>query len=382
VSPISSSQAAINTESGLVSVEPFRAAVVAGATARLLTHRMPAAIGGSTLATTVLFVPRGLTPSGGWPIVVWSHGTTTGGQKRRAPSLSATLDGGLTADGSVTGYVRVIESFVVAGYAVVAPDFEGLGVAAQNPHPYYSSSSLSRSLVHGVQAAHQADESLSTRWASVGHSEGGHGALAAEMHSDEAPGLTHVGAVAFAPFTSVGAIVEHNGDQVTLDPTNALQYLVQQNFNVALMAAGLRALNPDFDYGSVMGPDLERLMPSVLTKGSVDIVADITDAISGRSSALFTGFKPNWDQAADVHQFMAENDPALVEGFTVQRPTLVIQGANDISVPEHLTSAFTDRLSRAGAPITYRKYAAADHFTIVDQGRSEALAFLLPLLSD
>ena len=120
------------------------------AEARLLVHTMPGTGGKPTRATTLLFVPRGTPPAGGWPIVAWAHGTTTPGQKTCAPSLSPNLDGGLTRDGFKSDYVFQIGELVNAGYAVVAPDLEGLGPEANVAHPYFSEASFARSLIAGI----------------------------------------------------------------------------------------------------------------------------------------------------------------------------------------------------------------------------------------
>lgn len=46
------------------------------ASALLLRYRMPVVQVGETEANTVLFVPHGTATAGGWPLVVWIHGTT------------------------------------------------------------------------------------------------------------------------------------------------------------------------------------------------------------------------------------------------------------------------------------------------------------------
>ena len=133
---------------------------VTGATASLITHTMPSRLGGSTRATTLLFVPDGPAPAGGWPIVAWVHGTTTVAYKSCAPSQTLdTLDGGLTAEGFTSRYDEVVTSFLRAGYAVVAPDFEGLGSASADPFAYYDSASESRSIIAAVVAARRHDSS-------------------------------------------------------------------------------------------------------------------------------------------------------------------------------------------------------------------------------
>lgn len=119
----------------LISSVPHEEPDFFNADARLLVHTMPSIAGTPTRATTLLFVPRGAPPAGGWPIVAWAHGTATPGQKTCAPSLSPDLDGGLTRDGFKSDYAFQIGQLVNAGYAVVAPDLEGLGPVATVPHP-------------------------------------------------------------------------------------------------------------------------------------------------------------------------------------------------------------------------------------------------------
>ena len=376
--PVARDPENINPVTGgkLVSAEPFRAPTEVAGDARLLVHEMVGVSGGLVRASTLLFVPPDPPPAGGWPLVAWVHGTTTGGDRLRAPSLSPTLDGGLTADGYVTRWVRVVASLVGAGYAVAAPDLEGKGAVASVPIPYYDASSLARSQLAGLRAARQADERLSERWASVGHSDGGHGALVAEAHAGEAPELDFVGSVAFAPFTSVTAIVDHHGEQAARHPKDALAHVVQQNFNVGLMTAGLQALDPAFDVDLIMGADLARLMPSFRTEGSVGIVSGITEAVRSRTPRAFSGFHPHWHTVPAVRDFLARNDPAAIPAFSLHRPSIILQGGRDVSVPARLTEALVGRLAAAGDPVRYRAYPEADHFSLLPEALPAALDFL------
>lgn len=73
---------------------------VPSSSATLLTHTMQAVAGGETNATSLLFVPSGTPPAGGWPLVAWAHGTTSVAKASCAPSQTPQyLDGGLTAEG-------------------------------------------------------------------------------------------------------------------------------------------------------------------------------------------------------------------------------------------------------------------------------------------
>ena len=196
----------------LVSAQPHTLPRDFPGSARLLTHTMPAFNGGTSRATTLLLVPAGRPPAGGWPIVGWIHGTTSTGGRDCAPSLSPDLDGGLTRDGFVSGYAAELASLVNAGYAVVAPDLEGLGPEGKAPYPYYIRASEPRSVIAGIIAARQAEPALSKRWVVFGHSEGAHGALATEAYAGERPAqkvelLPHLGLLPLPPpFTGRGAL--------------------------------------------------------------------------------------------------------------------------------------------------------------------------------
>lgn len=79
--------------------------------------------------------------------------------------------------------------------------------------------------------------------------------------------------------------------------------------------------------------------------------------------------------------FFQTNDLAVVQGFTVKKPTLVLQGGLDGFVLISLQSDFVRRLQAAGMPVTYLTYPKADHITVLVQGYSEMLKFLKTHLS-
>lgn len=367
----------------LISAKAHPAPAGFRADARLLVHTMPGNRGGTVRATTLLFTPFGTPPAGDWPIVAWAHGTTTPGQKTCAPSLTPEdLDGGLTRDGFKSDYAFQIGEFVNAGYAVVAPDLEGLGPDATEPHPYFGEASFARSLIAGVQAARQAEPALSNRVAAVGHSEGGHGALSVEAHIGEAPELTLVGIVASAPNTSLAALARTYGERArTLTGKAAEEARVNEAHRVMLMTVGLSAQSPDYDAGEVVGDDLERVLPKFRTLCSVPSFGLIGAVIKAGGPA-FAGVKPGWADTPRMRAFLAANDPAVTPGFTVSRPTLIVQGTEDPLVLEPQTTRFAGRLTTSGAPVTYKRYDGADHFSIIRQADADVLAFLRERFAD
>lgn len=351
---------------------------VPDAQVRLLTHTMPGLAGGSAPATTLLFVPKGAAPASGWPVLVWMHGTTTVLQKTCAPSLTLdTLDGGLTAEGFRSDYAPLINSYVRAGYAVVAPDLEGIGAAATTPYPYYNAASSARSLIAGLKAARLADATLSRRWAAVGHSDGGRGVLAVQQQLADAADLDFRGTVAYAPFTSIAASVDRLGQLAGADPGNAGLYAGIQNFFVAMMTTALgTASGQAVDTTALMGADLAAQLPAVRNQCVFSAFGAIAGAVAAKPAGSFAGFKPGWSQVPAMQAFLAANDPAVTSGYTLAHSTLIVQGTADVFVQEPLAAAFADTLVARGAPVLYRSYAGADHGSIVNVAGTDVLAHL------
>lgn len=76
--------------------------------------------GHDVLASGVVIVPYGNPPAGGWPIVVWAHGTSGVGRPF-APSLMKHL----------YYHWEGLLQWPLLGHAVVAPDYAGLGTASR-----------------------------------------------------------------------------------------------------------------------------------------------------------------------------------------------------------------------------------------------------------
>lgn len=351
---------------------------VPNADVSLLNHTMPALAGGRTTATTLLFVPKGVAPAAGWPVLAWMHGTTTVLSKTCAPSLTLdTLDGGLTAEGFRSDYAALIASYVHAGYAVVAPDLEGIGAAATTPYPYFNAVSSARSLIAGLKAAHLADARLSKRWAAVGHSDGGRGVLAVQQYLADVPELDFRGTVAYAPFTSIAASVDRLATLAATDPANAGLYAGIQNFFVAMMSTALGTASAStVDTAALMGADLLAQLPTLRTQCVFSAFGAIAGAVAAKPPGGFAGFKAGWNPVPAMQAFLSANDLAAVPGFAPAHATLIVQGTADVFVQEPLAAAFANALVARGAPVIYRSYAGADHGSIVNVAGTDVLAHL------
>lgn len=370
----------------IVSVNAYSTPAAIAADGKLLVHWMRGSRGQMVKATSLFFVPRGTAPAGGWPLVAWVHATTTTGTGAPAatdcaPSLSSFLDGGLTADGFPSGYIEHIAALVGAGYAVVAPDFEGLGPQAQadgTPYPYYDLSSSGRSVAAAVLAAQATGTSLTRSWAAVGHSEGAHSVMALETSAAEAAAYPFKGAVAFAPYNSIEASVTALAAAAAgaTDPGNVIKYRTTEELFVAMMSTALATQQPSFSAGAVMGADLLAVMPSVKGKCIFKALGDVGAAVATKGPAAFKGHTAGWASEPAMKAFLQANDLAVASGFRITKPTLVLQGGADPFVFESLQTGFVGRLKAAGMPVSYKTYPTADHGDVLVHGRSDMLAFL------
>jgi pimeloyl-ACP methyl ester carboxylesterase len=152
--------------------------------------------GAPTVVSGAVVVPLGPPPAGGWPIVAFGHGTT-GIDEPCAPSNSDSL----------MGMSGVVAAMISKGFAVVMPDYEGLG--APGVHPYTDARTAGLNMIDAVRALRFTFKNVSNRWIALGHSQGGGAAWAADERAREyAPELDLVGAVALAPAADVTKFVD------------------------------------------------------------------------------------------------------------------------------------------------------------------------------
>lgn len=180
----------------------------ASASSKTIVYQMPAVTGTGTFdARAVVLVPKGTAPAQGWPMVVWAHGTT-GVADGCEPS----------ATNNLAQYDALLANLVQRGYMVVAPDYEGLGNSPAANHPYLNRDSEGRAMIYAAMAAREQVPNAGVRWMAVGHSQGGHAAIAAAELAAEAnqkAGLQLRGVVAMAPASNLDAALMGTRQQIT-----------------------------------------------------------------------------------------------------------------------------------------------------------------------
>ncbi len=338
------------------------------AVSQKINYRMPSVNGGETVATAVVFVPKGTAPASGWPIIAWAHGTT-GVADVCAPSNTDNLG----------GVDPVIAQLVSQGYMVVAPDYEGLGSAGI--HPYLNLASEGRSIVYAVMAARENVTNAGTRWLAYGHSQGGHAALGAAQYANEATGLSYLGTVAVAPASNLGLAI--NGGPALAaqlagagQVTSAIGILAQQVTFSAYVTAGLKQTTA-VSYSDVFGAQAAAIVPQVETRCDVGnlIGADIGAHTQTTGSPLtYQGLKPNFFTVPAVSTFLnTMSEPATVK---LKQPVLILQGDADPTVPKQLTDILVGSMSKLGSTVNYQVLPTKNHTTAFTDSLPQVLSFI------
>jgi pimeloyl-ACP methyl ester carboxylesterase len=295
-------------------------------------------------------IPRGEAPGGGWPVITWTHGTTG-----LAPICAPSRD---TATGPEHDYIQIIQTlldgFVKNGYAVVASDYAGLGVAGF--HPFLQGIPTGRNALDILRAARSLDPKIGKRYAVMGHSQGGQVDLfAASQGPSYIPEFKLVGNLAFAPGSQIADRLKAvmTSDKVELSLPYVL-YVLQS------YATTDRSI------------DLRR----ILTPQALAHLPDLQ--VGCMTHALTTGY---WSTAISKDQFMPNADVRAFERFAMRNepgrlriaaPTMVMQGDSDVMVFPANTNDLTKQLCARGNILAYRTFPGADHDTPMKTGAAQA----------
>ncbi len=195
-------------------------------------------------ATGVILLPDGVAPTGGFPILMWGHGTV-GMADTAAPSINP------SANMEVS-----IRNYAARGFIVIAPDYAGLGVA-DVPHYYLVKKPTAYSIIDAVRSgitfAKAQGLSVSKSTVFVGHSQGGEAVLFAdEIYKNESYGAADFdlkGVVALAPAPiwkyALWAAVAYNqslGSFASSYLYSASKYNTALDLTKALSAASITAI--------------------------------------------------------------------------------------------------------------------------------------------
>jgi len=299
--------------------------------------------GTSQAASALAVFPKGIDPANPPMVLSWNHGTTGGGDSC-APS----------AMGSAGTFYGIV--FASLGYAVVLPDYPGLGTPG--PHPYMVRDVTGMSVVDGVRALYALGETLghplSKDVASLGHSQGGHATMSAHEYFDPpyGEGLNYIGGVAYAPGGAFGRTFE---EMAGLSPTPS-------PFLAMMWLSWLRR---------------EDLPPETVFRVPYD--TQLADWVENYCLSQLTPLMPALnsllyhDEVLEAAKTGYANHPVLgpiIEFNTAPKlpsetPLLIMQGEADTLVFPEIADWITEISCEVGTEVELRKKATRDHMTIV-----------------
>lgn len=230
-------------------------------------------------------------------------------------------------------------ALALAGFAVVAPDYQGLGInytvdfdnntgrpGTRVPvhHPLLGNPSLANDLFYSHQAALQAFPSrLSDEFVIMGHSEGGGAAWAAAERQATGPVTGYLGTVAGSPAANFSAVVDF-----------ALSLGAAEIPGVSLLAWAAQGMFPDLRLSDVLTPlGVARLELQAEIGGCQGVT---TALLQGDGTAQPPLLREGWNTNPYLQSYLRLSS---VGGRSVAGPVLVIQGTADQTIPEVVTTA-------------------------------------------
>ena len=252
------------------------------------------------------------------PLVSWAHGTS-GIFAECAPSHLRNL----------LYHFAGPYALALAGYAVVATDYAGLGVAhdaAGQPivHEYTASPAAGNDVLYAAQAAHAAFPNQTTEeFVVMGHSQGGGAAWAAAQTQLEARIRGYLGAVAVSPVTSVADVFAATGSSLGV---------IQGLKALAATFPNMRMDEVLTARGQKLAKLAEETQACYAALGTM--VADALAADPSEPLTVDDWFGSRWARAW--------SSMTAVGGKDFAGPLLVLQGSEDEATLEPLTTKYVN----------------------------------------
>jgi alpha-beta hydrolase superfamily lysophospholipase len=333
-----------------------------GTRTRFVHYSMESVDASLTYASALMFTPPGPAPAGGWPLAVWAHGTT-GVADSCAPSRAP-------------GYADIdaVAALLEQGMAVLAPDYEGLGTPGA--HPYFIRKSHALGVLRAVQAVMaDKDQRLASRWAVIGHSQGGNVALAAAEEAAVVAGIGSPKAVVLlAPGWDLAKTAADLFGQIDVleaqgQVEQAALITLFLNFNGALVLQGAKAAQPSIDVRRYFGARMQPLVDLALNERTCGdfftaVLSDLNAWVgAGNTVASYPGLRRDFASDPVIAGLLASNDVGKVR---VNAPIRVVQGTADEQVPAVATRRLVSRLQSIGVAVDLIEIPDGDHGSAVE----------------
>jgi hypothetical protein len=308
-----------------------------------------------TVVSGGLFLPPGSPPEGGWPLLLWSHGTV-GIADKCAPSWT----------GYVPFHQEHLEHWLNNGYAIVTSDYQGLGT--KGTHPYLATQPAAYSNLDAIRAVQGADFPLSDRVVVAGQSQGAGAAIATAGHlAAYAPEIDLRGVVATGvPYFTPEALIAVQEAR----PNDVVDPQLGYNF---LALTLLAQIDPDFqldDYVSEEALPTARAVEHICNR---DMRARIEEAGLTYDNTFRQSPSEALKQAFAMMQFPTLDLPV---------PLFVGIGSADRDTPPRMQAGFVKAACAAGSDIEAHLYENFDHLTALNHSLGDSTLFVASAFSD
>jgi len=305
-------------------------------TFRILYHsRSPR--GEDVAVSGVVLVPDGTPPAGGWPVIAWAH-DFVGSARQCAPSLLKNLNEG-----------PLLSMYASLGYAVVAPDYAGLGT--NFPHAAFDTRSNALDLIYSIPAARAALPQVGKRWVVAGYSQGANVAVGVAEAVSEIGDPNYLGAVSVAGVAEPEEMFERfaSGSEQSM---------------LVFLAQGVKTVFPEFRIEEIL---TEKAMPLY------QYVSHSCEARLGPEVVQHEMLKLGWGNNPYVKKFWERNKLA---GKPAQSPLLVISGGADTAVPAELTASAIGQLCEQKDRVLFVKYPGLNASGVLGNSVSEQISWI------
>ncbi len=305
--------------------------------------------------TGAVFIPKGKAPKEGWPVVIWTHGTI-GVASKCAPSLNPRSPRD----------VQYLNTWLSLGFAIVAPDYPGLG--SSGLHHYLNSRAEAWSVLDSAKAA-MSKFPLSNNVVIVGQSQGAHAAFAAAGYQPEyAPSLNIVATVLtgtpyFKPGISAEEVIGNSKPSDKGDPK--MPYAMYIYLSAADRDANLKV--EDFFQKSAIED---------VKLASELCISELTQHVMSKEMNGANSLKP------EIQVLLEKELPNMdYNTMKINHPVFVGIGLEDVNVPTKMQQVFANDVLKAGTKAEIKEYPGLSHSETVNVSLRDSVPFVLKAMA-
>lgn len=256
------------------------------------------------------------------------------------------------------------------GYAVIAPDYAGMGVD-NGMTSYLVGSEEATTTLDAVRALQKLHDprfdaaQLGKDFFVAGHSQGGHAALFTHQLFDSSIGVRFLGSIAIAPGLG-SARTWATFFQDPSRPVGGMEIFALMSLYARMLHAG----TPDPSTwlsrsAQTTLPVLfrDQCLPSLIysVPANFPTLGDLYQAsfLTRAAGCTFATACPEFEPWASA---LIESEPGR---FASPVPSLILQGLADVLVPPATVACIVDRMTTRGTPVQACGYVGADHTSVI-----------------